>query len=583
MIERLTSHEIFVMFLALGVLLGAARLLGEVAQRFHQPAVLGEICAGVILGPTVLGTIAPNLTGFLFPEQGGIKLVLEGLITLAVVLFLLVAGMEVDLSTIWRQGRRAFSLSISGIAIPFAIGFVAAWFVPRLLGREPGADPLIFALFFATALSISALPVVAKTLMDLYLYRSDLGMIIMAAAIFDDLTGWIVFAIILGMMGTSSEHGFGIGHAILLTLVFAVLVLTLVRWLIHWVLPWIQAHATWPGGVLGFALSLALLSAAFTEFIGIHAIFGSFLVGVAIGDSSHLREKTRSTINEFISFIFAPLFFASIGLKVNFTAHFDWLLVIFVLGIACVGKVIGCGLGARWGGMAWREAWAVGFGMNARGSMEIILGLLALQYGVIGERMFVALVVMALVTSIISGPMMQRILNLRKPRRLTDYLTGKAFLNPLIANDRRGAIKELANALGASSNLNAEAVERQAWAEEEIMPTGLSNGIAVPHARIDRLNAPVVGVGLSRTGVDFDAADGEPAHIIFLILTPRDDDGAQQLGILADIAKTFENKETREKVLQVANYIEFLALLKIEMKDSLNIEPGEQIGISKSN
>jgi Kef-type K+ transport system membrane component KefB len=203
-------------------------------------------------------------------------------------------------------------------------------------------------------------------------------MIIIAAAIFNDLAGWIIFAMILGMMEHQSGHGMGIVQTIGLTLLFAAGTLTLGRWLIHRVLPWVKAYTSWPGGILGFALALALLAAALTEYIGVHAIFGSFLVGVAIGDSSHLREQTRMVIHQFVSFIFAPLFFASIGLTVDFVRHFDVGLVLAVLVIACVGKVGGCGLGARWSGIPSHEAWALGFGMNARGAMEIILGLLAL-------------------------------------------------------------------------------------------------------------------------------------------------------------------------------------------------------------
>jgi Kef-type K+ transport system membrane component KefB len=152
----------------------------------------------------------------------------------------------------------------------------------------------------ATALSITALPVIAKTLMDLNLYRSDLGMLVVAAAVFNDLVGWIIFAVILGMLGTGAAHTLSIGQTIWLTLGFALGMLTVGRWLIHRILPWIHAHLSWPGGVLGFALSLALVSAAFTEWIGIHAIFGAFLAGVA-GDQAS-AERT-ATIEQFVSFI----------------------------------------------------------------------------------------------------------------------------------------------------------------------------------------------------------------------------------------------------------------------------------------
>lgn len=560
---QLTSHDTVMIFLAIGVLLTAARLMGELAKALRQPSVLGEILAGILLGPTFLGALAPKVTALLFPPAGPVAIVLSGFTTVAVALFLLVAGMELDLSTVWRQGRTAITVGLAGIIIPFILGFLSAWFAPRLMGHDSGTKPLIFALFMATALSISALPVIAKTLIDLNLYRSDLGMVVVAAAIFNDLVGWIIFAIILGLMGTSANPNMSIGQTIGLTLGFAALMLTVGRWLIGRLLPWLQAYTSWPGGVLGFALSLALLGAAFTEWIGVHAIFGSFLVGIAIGDSPHLREQTRNVIGQFVSFIFAPLFFASIGLRVDFFTHFDLPLTLTVLLIACLGKVIGCGLGARWSGMAQREAWAVGFGLNARGAMEIILGLLALQYGLIGQRLFVALVSMALITSMMSGPVMQRLLKSKKPRRFIDFVSARSFVMRLAADQNRDAIRELARATAPLTGLSEQEIDAAVWAREEMMSTALEQGLAVPHARINGLKTPVVGIGLSEQGVDFDSPDGEPARMIFLLLTPHQDNGAQ-LEILADIARTFKNQEMHQKTLQVTSYVQFLALIKSE-------------------
>ena len=232
-----------------GALLFVARVLGELAERLHQPAVLGELLAGILLGPTVLGNVAPGFAGFLFPEHGPNAVVLEAIATLAIVFFLLVAGIEVDLSTVWRQGNIGLKVGIVGMVIPFALGLLAAWVAPRALGREPDADALVFALFLATALSITALPVIAKTLMDLGLYRSDMGMAVVSAAIFNDLVGWIAFAIIMGMMGTVSAHAHSIPLTITLTLGFVAVMLTLGRWAIHRVLPALQAYTRWPGGV----------------------------------------------------------------------------------------------------------------------------------------------------------------------------------------------------------------------------------------------------------------------------------------------------------------------------------------------
>ncbi len=562
--DRLAPPEVVGMFVALGVLLASARILGELARKLNQPSILGELAAGILLGPTVLGSVWPDLVATLFPQEGSQAIALDGLTTVAIALFLLVAGMEVDLSSIWRQGRAAIAVSTSGIVLPFSLGLAAAWFAPGWSGIEGRVDPTAYALFLATAMSISALPVIAKTLMDLDIYRSDVGMVVVASAVCDDLIGWLTFALILGMFGAATNHhAMSIGWTVAATLGFTAFVLTVGRWMIHRSLPWIQARTSWPGGVLGFALSLGLFAAAFTQWIGVHAVFGSFLVGVAIGDSSHLREQTRAIIHQFVSFIFAPLFFASLGLKLNFATYFDARLTILVVVIACAGKVLGCGLGALWGGIARREAWAIGVAMNARGAMEIIVGLLGLQSGLIGKRMFVSLVTMAMVTSLMSGPLIRKILRLKKPRRLSDFLAAKGFVANLQGESRDDAIRELSQAACAAAGQNGADVASAVLAREAQGPTGLGDRIAVPHARFDALDGPVVAVGLSRNGIDFDAPDGVPAQLIFLILTPSDDDGAQ-VEILADIARTFRHEEIRQKAVEVRSYIEFLALVRTQ-------------------
>ena len=198
--------------------------------------------------------------------------------------------------------------------------------------------------------------------------------------------------------------------------------LTFGRIIFNKILPWINKKFAWPGGILSLSIALCFLSASFTEYIGIHAIFGAFIFGVALGDSVHLTDRAKEIIHHFVNNIFAPLFFVSIGLKVNFAQNFDLLLTLVVLIIAVAGKMIGAGAGARLAKLSWRDSFAIGSGMNARGAMEIILGLLALEAGIIKERMFVALVIMALITSIISGPMMKyftRVIEKKIPSPLT--------------------------------------------------------------------------------------------------------------------------------------------------------------------
>jgi mannitol/fructose-specific phosphotransferase system IIA component (Ntr-type) len=198
--------------------------------------------------------------------------------------------------------------------------------------------------------------------------------------------------------------------------------------------------------------------------------------------------------------------------------------------------------------------------MNARGVMGIILGLLALQNHVISEAMFVAIVIMSVVTSMIAGPAMRLVLRLRKRRQLADYITSKSFAGWIKPTDRREAIEALCR-VAASNDVSADVILEAVLAREGTMPTGIGNGVAIPHARIEGLQSPILVLGLSAAGIDFDAPDGEPSHVIILILCPIDDDGVQ-LQILADIARTFSSPAARREFLKVNTYTELLATLR---------------------
>ena len=557
----MASHYVTVMLLSLGILLMAAHVLGEIARRLRQPSILGELLAGVLLGPTILGRLSPEVSGFLFPAVGPSAIALNTISTLSIVMFLMVAGIEVDLSTVWRRGKTGAKVGLSSIAIPFGFGFTIAWLMPGSLGRLQGADPLIFMLFVAVAMSISALPVIAKTLMDMDLYRSDLGMVVVSAAIFNDLVGWMIFAVILGLMGGSAGNGSDIVVTIASALAFAIFVLTAGRWLIDRALPFVQAYSRWPSGELSFAIVLALLGAAFTEWIGIHAILGAFLVGAAVGDSAHLRERTRVTIDNFVSYIFAPVFFASIGLRVDFITYFDLTLVLTVLVATCISKWVGGAMGARWGGMASREAWSVGFAMISVGAMGIIIGLLALEAGIISRELFVALVIMAIATSMLSGPAMRLILRPARKWRIQDLLSSKYFFRDLHADDRRQLVHELTAATCGAAGLDPLAIEALVWEREEALSTGIGQGVALPHARIEGLRHPIVAVGISETGIDFDAPDGKPANVVFLLLTPADNPSIQ-LVLSSEIARLFRRRHILDRVMRTRTFTDFLALIR---------------------
>lgn len=406
---KLGHHDLIVLLLAISTMLILSRIVAELGKRWKLPVVMGELIVGIILGPTILGTLFPEVFQYLFPLETNEKVgyALDGIFSLSVIMLLFVAGMEVDLPLVLQQGKTAIYTGLSGMVVPFFTGFAVAWWAPDLFGLNPTNDEkLIFALFLGTALSISALPVIARILMDMKLFKTQIGMIIIAAAMFNDLVGWLVFSVILSMTG-NGDNEIGLGWTIGYVIAFGAFMLFIGRRIINFALPWMQNKLSWPGGVLAMSLGLCLLCAAFTERINIHAILGAFIAGIAIGDSVHLREQAREIIHQFVTNFFAPLFFVSIGLKVNFIQNFDITIVLIVLVLAYVGKVIGASIGASLGGLKRNDALAVGFGLNARGAMEIILGTLAYNAGIIGKPIFVALVIMALVTSITSGPMIR--------------------------------------------------------------------------------------------------------------------------------------------------------------------------------
>jgi Kef-type K+ transport system membrane component KefB len=402
---KLSPQELMGLLIQLGIMLMVGRMMAEAARKFKQPSVVGEIIAGILLGPTVLGMVSPESFELLFPS-GTPSIVLDGFVQIAVVMLLFIAGLEVDLQIVWQQGRTAVVTSLMGLIVPFSLGFFFPYLFPDFFGYADEGKRFAFALFMGTAMAITALPVIARILMDLNIFKSRLSMLVISSAMINDLIGWLIFSMILGMIGKGHQN-MSLSNTIMLTIGFTIVMLTLGRGFLNRILPWINKKLAWPGGLLSLSLAMCFLSAAFTEYIGIHAIFGAFILGVALGDSEHMSERAKEIIHQFINNIFAPLFFVSIGLKVNFIANFDPLLTLIILVIAFTGKIIGSGLGARLGGFGWGESLAVGFGMNARGAMEIILGLIALENGLIDEKVFVSLVIMALITSMTSGPLMK--------------------------------------------------------------------------------------------------------------------------------------------------------------------------------
>jgi Kef-type K+ transport system membrane component KefB len=410
-------HDQIVIVLGVAVLLGLGRLAAEIARSLRAPPVVGEILAGVVLGPTLLGRISPDALAWLFPTSGAPRMTIEGLRLVSVSLLMLVAGLEIELGFLRRVGRKAIPIGLGGLLFPFGLGLVAALSFPSVAGKSAGIEPLPFALFFGAAMAISALPVIARILLDLKLLKSELGILILASAMLDDIFGWLIFSVVLGMCGADS--GASLWHVLVGMLIFAIAVFAIVRPVLERVLPRLQSLRGGPAVVVAPLLALALGGAAVTEAIGTHAVIGAFLVGVVVR-TEQLRRHIHEVIEQFVANAFATLYFATIALRVDFVESFSPRLVLLVLGIACAGKLLGAAFGARAAGKTVRDAIATAAGLNARGAMEIVLGELALQHGIIDRPLFTAIVIMALVTSVASGPLLKLFMRPALPSALDE-------------------------------------------------------------------------------------------------------------------------------------------------------------------
>ena len=409
LIKPLGHHELLLVLLELAVLLLVARGLGEFMRRIQLPPVVGELLAGVLLGPSVFGWILPSLQGKIFPHSQAQSDLISVVSWLGVLFLLIVTGLETDLNLIVRKGKTALLISLGGIIIPFTTGLGLGWFLPESFLVNPGAR-LIFSLFIATAMSISAVPVIAKVLMDLNLIRRDIGQITLAAGMTDDTIGWILLSVVSGL-ASSGKFDFqtvfrSVGGAVL----FLGFAFTLGRSLMAWMLRWVDDYIGGATASLSALLVLAFGAAAFTHNLGIEAALGAFVTGILAGQSPRFSREAGLTLELITSAFLAPIFFATAGLKVDLLkilAPQTLGVGLLVLAIACFGKFTGAYIGSRVGGLSHWEGIAMGSGMNARGAMEIIVATIGVSLGVLNPQMYSIIVMVAIVTSLMAPPLLR--------------------------------------------------------------------------------------------------------------------------------------------------------------------------------
>ncbi len=404
------NHEITLLFLSqLALLLGVARLLGEAVRRLDQPAVLGELIAGLLLGPSVFGLLAPQAHLAVFPADQQLEDLLSAFSLIGVLLLLIVTGLEIDLELIGRKVKTAALGSAGGLLVTFPLGLGLGLLTPDSFLVRP-EQRTVFCLFMAVNLSISAIPVIAKVLMDLKAIRRDIGQINLATAMIDDAVGWILLGVAAGLAATGSVTPPQVAYSLGVSALVMGLGLGWGRILVHRFLAllerWMPGESPQLTGIIFLALAFAIL----THGLGLESMLGAFLAGILVGQSSRLKNQVAHTLESFTSSFFAPLFFASAGLKVNLPALCTprlLTLTLAVLLVAGLGKTVGCYLGGWAGGLSHWQRLTLGAGMAPRGAMGVIVARIGLGLGILSQDVYSVMIAMAIITSLVAPPLLR--------------------------------------------------------------------------------------------------------------------------------------------------------------------------------
>jgi Kef-type K+ transport system membrane component KefB len=399
----MTPAEWTVLSLHIAALLATAIAMGGLARRLGIPAVVGEIAGGLLLGPTLLGRVAPDLFAWLFPPTGPVASARGAIARVGMLFFIVTIGLDISLSELRRSGRKALLVGTVGTLVPLVLGFVMCYAFPGVIGVTD-RDRFATALFMGSILSLSANPVIARILMDMGLFRSDIGRTIMAATLVDDLVGWGLFAVILAEFAPRAA-GSGSGVAVLAAAA-ALLggIIIAGRFVLPPLLRWARERLPYPAGSISCILALALVAAAGSEHLGLHSFLGAFVMGIALAGIYEQQPEPFRIIGEFAFAAFTPIFFVSMAISSDFVAGFDAGLVALVTLVAFLGKIAGVYAGGRIAGMGSRQALAVGCGLNARGILGIMMAAAARDAGLIDLRLFVACVLMCVFTTMAAGP-----------------------------------------------------------------------------------------------------------------------------------------------------------------------------------
>ena len=393
---------LFHLLLAMAAVIVVGRLLAPLFRAIGQPPVIGEVIAGIVLGPSLLGRLSPGAFGYILPSD--VAPLLGIVAQLGVILYMFLVGLELNPDVVRQRVHSAVTTSLASILLPFALGWVlAVYLYPRFASSDVAFTH--FALFVGVAMSITAFPVLARILTDRGMSRTELGVLALSCAAVDDITAWCLLAFIVGIVQAT---GGGVVFVIVMTLAFIAFMFTVVRPIAVRLARQVEDRDP-PQSTIAMVVVAVLAAALATEGIGVHAIFGAFLLGTVIPHDSRLARVITERFEDLVTILLLPAFFAFTGMRtqIDLVTGSEWLVVALIIGVATAGKFGGTLLGARVSGLSWRSAASLGILMNTRGLMELIVLNVGLDLGVISPKLFTMMVLMALATTMATTPVLR--------------------------------------------------------------------------------------------------------------------------------------------------------------------------------
>lgn len=567
--EHISEHQLFIFLIQFALLLGACKLVGLLFKWLKQPTITGDVLVGLILGPAIFGRYAPALQLSIFPTDPVQWAMLATVAWFGNLFLLMETGLDINFSRVWKQRGSALKLSLADLSIPLLLSFAVLYFLPDRYLIDP-SQRVIFSLFIAAIMTISAMPVAIGSLKELGIVNTDVGFLIISALTLNDVMGWVLFTIILGTFAHGSVEPVFIIKLVGMTLMFTLLSLSLLRRVVDKLITFIHVRlGAETGYKTTFIVIIGTLFGAITLKIGIHSLFGFFIAGIVVGEAKHITEQDRHTIHRMVYSIFVPIFFARIGLVVDILANLDLMLVTIIFGIGVISRFLGAWIGAIWAGQAKLNLKTIAISHTPGGEMHIVIAMLALDASLITEKVFVNIVAASIFSTIMFGPWLS--MALRKLRKdLVNFIFTKADVTVDTASTtRKELLHQLIGRVAVQTGIQEAYLRTEILSREEQMSTAIGRGIAFPHAHLEGLTKSKLFVVKPAHGIEWDSPDGHRVRLVLLVLSPADKPEAQ-LQLMQSLTSILRNPKIHAKLMAYEDSAKIYTLLKNNIAESKN-------------